>query len=258
MSLWSRRLAHDLLTELSREQVCSLMAMSGDVDQIREMVADRSVSDAKLQKRLGAMWRATHEEIIAAVELLAVDVNKAHCSAIVQHFGASALLLEEVTADMENARFNVQWLLENAADPATRTQLEAVISRWEARDLLAPIFASRVSNPIRLVVLGGHVRDARKMENRLFADSPFQVSWYTFEKGQASQSTRAVDEAVGRAQAVLLVTSMVSHTLMRVAKRLAGDYGIPFRAIDKATDTHLLGALRELFPQTFAESPPTS
>ena len=102
---------------------------------------------------------------------------------------------------------------------------------------------------IRVVIFGGHVRDERKMTRRLFERSPFEIRWKPFEKGARNPDARELEDAVSHAEAVLLVTSMVSHNIMRIVKRLTQQAGIPFRAITKATDTQLKSVLAELFPQ---------
>ena len=50
------------------------------------------------------------------------------------------------------------------------------------------------------------------------------------------------------ADAVILVTSMVSHNIMRIVKRYVQEHDIPWMVVNKATDAQLKSALGALFP----------
>ena len=68
--------------------------------------------------------------------------------------------------------------------------------------------------PVRVVIFGGHVRDPIKMTERLFQSSAFEMRWKPFEKGAAVPSVKTISEAMTSADAVLLVTTMVSHNII--------------------------------------------
>jgi hypothetical protein len=105
----------------------------------------------------------------------------------------------------------------------------------------------------RVVIVGGNPRGEEKMARRLFAASPFDVRWQTFEKKQGGAPLQKVVAGVlRRADAVILVTGVLSHVLMYQVKDCAQRYGTPWRCVERATDKQLQAALNELFPELTA------
>ena len=91
------------------------------------------------------------------------------------------------------------------------------------------------------------------MNRRLFEGSPFVVRWKPCEKNQGSPDDKDLIAAMAHAHAVILVTTMVSHNIMRIVKRFAQENGIPLKIVTKATDLQLRYALSELFPDSILQ-----
>jgi hypothetical protein len=88
------------------------------------------------------------------------------------------------------------------------------------------------------------------LADRLFENSPFEVRWRTFEKRAGSGLVqKSVVSLLRNADGLLIITGMASHMLAQFAKDVAQRNGILWKCIEKATDSQLKAALREMFPE---------
>ncbi len=247
---WCDTLAFDLLSSLPNDELAELSAViAGQKLHARSeavrLLRQESRENALLQLAIARAWRRANSDVVAAAQLMPIDGSVEPCDAMLHQFGADNVLLELITDEGEDGWALAEWVVNGVASETVRKKLEAILARWStpSKHLVVDSTAK-----FRIVIFGGHARDECKMTRRLFADLPFEVRWKQFEKSLGSPDIRALDQALASADAVLLVTTMVSHNIMRNVKRLTQKKGIPFRTISKATETQLRPALFELFP----------
>lgn len=251
---WSDELSQAILSSLSDEQVERLLRefaneaggsilANGDRD---ELLA-RCRTDSTMRMVTMSAWRQAHPDVIAAAQFVAIDRSAEQCAAITGQFSAEEILLELITDEEDDGWALARWTVDNVPDIGLRREFAALLERWSgaAESINRP---SDSEATFRIVIFGGHQRDESKMERRLFENSPFEVRWKPCEKNQGSPDDRDLNAAMAHVDAVLLVTTMVSHNIMRIVKRFTQENGIPLRMIPKATDQQLRVALTEIFP----------
>ena len=260
---WSEDLARAILRSLPEERVALLTAraqtgrQAGDDDLLRDK-RDKALAELlanpSLRMAAAQAWREAHSDLVAAAQLVSLEGSAEQGEALVRCFGAEAVMLELLTDEHEDAWDVAEWTVENVKSEPLRRELAAILDRWKTGAAGAGRKAP-ASAAARIVIIGGHQRDESKMAERLLDNLGFDVRWKPCEKCQGSPDDKDLHAAMAHADAVILVISMVSHTIMRIVKRFTQLRRIPLQRIDKATDQQLRGALAELFPDQF---PPRS
>ena len=257
--VWSAELASDLLKSIPEDAIADLLGPSGERlpaslagekaerEQDQQLIA-RSLNDAALQRAIQEAWRQQHFDLVAAAQFISIDGSAEQCESLLSQFAADEILLELITDDRIDGWALAQWTVDNVKSEVLRRELGDLLRRWsgETDRLTKPpqVVARR-----RIVIFGGHQRDESKLNRRLFEDSPFDVRWKPCEKTQGKPNDKDLIDAMAHADAVILVTSMVSHNIMGTVKRYTGENDIPLRMIGKATDLQLRSVLEELYPE---------
>ncbi len=184
-------------------------------------------------------WRAAHPEVVSATERLAIEELAAQCHVLLTRFDAQEILLSLITDENDDGWELAEWFVSSLRSESQRRTFERVLQRWASGSTALP---QRVT---KVVIVGGHPRDESKTTRRLFARSAFEIVWKTGEK---SQRWETISEVLRCADAAIIITGMVSHTLMESVKRCANLHGVPWKCVSKATDSQLKTALTELFP----------
>jgi hypothetical protein len=252
-AFWTARLAGALLAscpdgqlvELAEGRDAPLFASSSDR---RAWLEAHSCCDAGLQAAIMHRWRELYGELVAAAEITPIDGSAEQCAAILRQFAPEMILLELITSERDDGWRLAEWVVDNVKLEAVRRDLSDILVRWSAPEAAVPEPVPPAPAKVRLVIFGGHIRDEGKMARRLFEHSPFEVRWKPFETNLGNPDARDLEEAMATADAVLLISTMVSHNIMHMVKRYAKKKQIPLRTITKATDMQLTAALAELFP----------
>jgi hypothetical protein len=222
--------------------------------RLRHEVVRRAADDLEVRIALCRAWRVAHEEIVAAARMAAeaaADVTAA-CAMLLESFVAEQVVLEMVTDESDAGWPLFYEYVELLESEPLRRQLLEVAARLHADP---PACTTR---PRRVVVFGGHPRDESKLRRRLLADGSFDVRWKTCEKSHGDLDDVTLSEALCGADAVVIITSLVSHNLMRSVRRLADSLAIPWRCISKATELQLGRVLEQLCSQPADEAVPGS
>lgn len=261
---WSDILARELLSSLREEDLVDLLRHAEDQPEatvptnhdMRSMIAEASRRDADLQLEIMRTWRRAHAEVVDSLRLIPIDGPAERCDAILRQFTPQDVLLELIT-DQDGGGWELaKWVVGNVKPETVRRDLATILGSWSKENDKSAAPTASASPAVRVVIFGGHVRDKNKMNERLFNRSQFEVRWKPFEKGAEIATLKSIYEAMNDADAVLIVTTMVSHNIMQMVKRVARENEVPFRVIAKATDVHLNTALGELFPAVSESLPP--
>jgi hypothetical protein len=257
--VWSAELASDLLRSLPEDAIDGLLgphaagwhaSQAGEKaerERHQQLIA-RSLDEAVLQRAIQQAWRQQHFDLVAAAQFISIDGPAEQCESLLSQFAADEILLELITDDQVDGWALAQWTVENVQSELLRRELGELLRRWsgETDRLTKP---TQVVTRRRIVIFGGHQRDESKMNRRLFEDSLFDVRWKPCEKTQGKPNDKDLIDAMAHADAVILVTSMVSHNIMGTVKRYTGENNIPLRMVGKATDLQLRNVLEELYPE---------
>lgn len=247
-TFWTDALGRRLLASLSEAARSRLLQSAGGAVDENGCVAllDRARSDPMWQQAVRQAWRDEHWAVIAATEIVSIESSVEQCQRMLSQFGAEEILLELLTDAREDGPELAEWIIANVPCQSARQDLQAAFDEVLS-DL--PEATNPPSEPVRRVVIfGGHQRDESKMTRRLFGDSVFDVRWKPCEKSQGSPDGKLISQAIEHADAVILVTTMISHNVARLTKQLADQRGVPWLAVPKATHKQLTVALKELFP----------
>jgi len=248
---WSDALGRRLLIPLPREALVELFRHVSDTageDEISRTQRFRRILTAardtpEIRRAIMAAWRQQHGAIVAAAELVPIEGSQEQCERLLRAFRGEEVLLELITDPRDDGWQLAEWVIDNLPSPSARRELRAVLDDLSVPD--APTVAGTV---VRVVVFGGHPRDASKMSRRMFDQSPCDVRWRPCEKSQGSPDDKDLHDAMCGADAVILVSGMVSHNIMHIVKRYVQAHKVPWKAVSKATDPQLRSALSELFP----------
>jgi hypothetical protein len=162
-------------------------------------------------------------------------------------FPSEVALLAFLTDEFDDGRELAKSFLSRIEDDGKRRALFAALNH-----LVGDETRESLRRP-RVVVFGGRQRDERKLDKRLFENSPFDVRWKAFEKKPSCGVVQKVVISVLRnTDAIIIITGMASHMLMRFAKDCAQRSGIRWKCVEKATDIQLKAALHEMFPEITA------
>lgn len=247
---WSDELARRLVASLSRQQLNKLWRAATNPDAVanspstyRQLdLLQAARSDRSLQRRIMRAWRGEHQQVVDAAELVNVESSAEQCERMLSQFSPEEIVLELITDLRDDGWQTAEWVAASIPSKNVRREMRNLLDELSRADVPPD---ARV---FRIVIFGGHQRDESKMTRRLFHNSIFDVRWKTCEKSHGNPDDKTLNEAMSQADAVIFVTTMISHNVMRMVKRQAREKGIPSKAIDKATDRHLDDALNELFP----------
>jgi hypothetical protein len=246
---WSDTLGLQLLSAFSDGELTGHWGLrpagpgdTGGRRQTRNELLTCARDDDELRGWIIEAWRHANPDVVAAVDhALTVGLTPDSARAL-DEFAAEDVLLALVTDEFGDG-------------PAqARAFVNVAVREKERRPLLAALQqllgeAGPACRRVRVIVIGGHPRDESRPDVRLYAQSPFDVRWKTFERKQGpSAIVKAVACALRRADAAVIVVGMASHALMHVAREQAERLGIPWKCIAKATDRQLMDALHGLFP----------
>ncbi len=254
---WTDTLGARLLADLPAADVARLAEQFADPAEAESWsdatlaaagVLEAARRDRPCRRALVAAWRQLHAELIEAARIMSIHSSAEHCSRMLEHFGPEPVLLEILTDEDGDGRDMATWIIASVEPAATRRQLESLLETWYA-DRPATAALEDSGPRKRVVIFGGHQRDESKLAQRLFAQSPFDVRWKPCAKHQGSPDDRVLEDAMSHADGVIVVTSMVSHNVMRAVKRYVQEYNIPWRAVSKATELQLRAIFAELFPE---------
>ncbi|MCS6861269.1 MAG: DUF2325 domain-containing protein [Abditibacteriales bacterium] len=253
---WSDALGQRLLAALSAQDLAARWGMEESdnngsappsVARLRGELLSWARADAEVQRWLMSVWREMHADVVNVVRQADIEDLAAQYDRLLAQFDPEDILLALISDEHDNGWELADWFIGSVRSDAQRRRLQKIMRRWREPDRAAH------SRRVRVVIFGGHPRDESKMTRRLFERSAVEVIWKICDKKQRFE---VLDDALRHADAVLIVTSQVSHTLMEGVKRCANLYRVPWRCIHKATDNQLKAALRELFPDVAQSLPP--
>ena len=210
--------------------------VSEDTDGDGVAVLDKARADPSWQQAVRQAWRDEHWAVIAATEIVSVESSLERCQRMLSQFGAEEILLELLTDPREDGLQLADWIIGNVPCESARRDLKAVLD--EVLGDLPAASCQPEEKVIRVVIFGGHQRDESKMTRRLFGNSVFDVRWHPCEKSQGSPDGKMISQAIEHADGVILVTTMISHNVARLAKQLAEQLAVPWRVVSKATDNN--------------------
>jgi Uncharacterized protein conserved in bacteria (DUF2325) len=244
---WSDALAWHLLAALPDTHLCQWGP--ADSEDLRHALLGWAREDADVRGWILGAWRELHPEAVAAADELATAGMPPDAGRILDVLTPEETLVAFLTDDCDDGHELAQAFLSKLCDDRRR-DLQVVLKRLLGQD--SPDRRRR----IRVAIMGGHPRDESRLDQRLFESSPFEVRWRTFEKKPSSGIVqRGVVGLLRNADALVIITGMASHMLMQFAKDFAQRNGIPFRCIEKATETRLHTALRQMFPESTMDWP---
>ena len=245
---WSDELAFRLVEALARNQAAqsSLECLKGceDPSHLNSLI-NRLRKDSSLQKKIVTIWRKQHSDLVSESKFMSLETTTERCGWMLRRFGAENIVIELLT-DPEVGWKMTEWIVNNLHRPSDREQFRAMLHELSCdRDLTV----NEPTDGPRIVIFGGHVRDEQKMKDRLFANTTYDVRWKICEKKEnGAPDDRELHHAMHQADAVLIVTSLISHGVMHIVKRFAQKHNIPWKTVHKATIRQLKDALDELFP----------
>jgi hypothetical protein len=216
---------------------------NGSHDRLRQDLLTWARHDEQVRHWIVHAWREAHPEATTATDHVLNERLTANGIRVLEGFPAGEVLLALLTDEYDDG------------PKLARTFVNGISSEGQRRTLLADLkrllgeTGTAEGRQIRVIILGGHPQDAKKLDRQLFGNSPFQVRWETFERKQTGGGVRkAVVSVLRHADAAVIVTGMASHALMQFAKDAAKRCGLQWTCIDKATNVQLKAALCELFP----------
>lgn len=248
---WPSGLSEALVTSLTTGDLQEFAHRIGGNGDACGLVIQQTKTDRSLRKLIIERWRMRRSELVAEAEFMPIDSSVDRCDWMIRKFGVTDVLLEMIT-DEEMGWGLAEWTVQNLERESDRIRFQRV---FEMLSDDSPQF-DRKEGRRRIVIIGGHVRDEEKMRRLVFSKAHFDVRWKLFEKkkGSGTPDDKTIIDAIAGSDAVLIVTSMISHVVMHIVKSVAKKERIPWLPIQKATELNLKSALMQLFPDHF-ESP---
>ena len=244
--VWSDTLARALLDDLPDEAITGFWETAGDrsAGQLRVELTAWARDDAEVRRWITAAWRDRHEPLVDESESYAPEELAARGAVLWEQFG-DALLLALLTDEAARGADLAETFIAHLASARHRQLASAVLTRLLGGAPAAPQTVKRV------VVFGGHPRDAANLDEPLSSLGPFDIRWETFERTGAggSADTRSIATSLVGADAAIIVLGMASHALASVVRSHAQASGIPCRTINRATRRQLTESLSGLFPE---------
>lgn len=250
----SPRLSDALIADLSEDQLADILREIGwqdceatptDFLCNRKEILAAVQSDEDAQKHLVKAWRERHNELCELMGELPITATLDHCLICYERFGAAAVLLEMLTDPHDDGWELARWTVGQLPPSAIRSELEQLLSSWE----VGSESDSECKPKRRIIVFGGHPRDEIKFLHHQFEAADVTLIWNTFEKTRRAPDERTIGQSMQTADAVIVVTKLVSHNVMYMVKRAANRLAVPFHCIEKATASQLERVIREVVEQ---------
>jgi hypothetical protein len=243
-NIWSDALGSYLLSGLSDTELAGQWGPTDSYASLRCELVGWARADAEVRHWIVQSWRDNHSDVVAAADEAATVGLAPAAAQLLDAFTAEEILLAFLTDEVDDGRALGQSFVDTVPNHGLRRTLQGLLGR------LLNNSAKEPRGGIRVAVIGGHARDEGMIVDRLFGSSPFEVRWKAFERKPSGGAVqRQVVALVRNARAVLIITGMASHMLAQFAKAVAQRNGIPYRCIEKATDSQLKAALQDLFPE---------
>jgi hypothetical protein len=243
-TIWSDALGSYLLSGLSDSELIGQWGATDSHERLRGELIAWARADTDVRRWIVQSWRDNHSDLVAAADEAATAGLTPADSQCLDAYTAEEMLLALLTDEVDDGRGLAQLFVNTVRNLGQRCTLQSLLGR---------LLSSSPEEPrcgIRVAVIGGHARDERMIVDRLFGNSPFEVRWKAFERKPSGGAVqRQVIALVRNSRAVLIITGMASHMLAQFAKAVAQRNGIPYRCIEKATDSQLKAALQGLFPE---------
>jgi hypothetical protein len=253
---WSDALGWRLLSSLPEAELVGqwgpISTDAGDRpggfgDSLRRDLLSWARQDDEVRRWILGAWRELHPDLVAAADQAVLEGLTGDSVRELASFPSEDALLALLTDEFDDGRELAKTFLNRVAQVGKRQALFAALDRLVGDGARASLRRPRV------VVFGGRQRDERKLDKRLFENSPFDVRWKAFEKKPSSGVVqRGVVSVLRNADAIIIITGMISHMLMQFAKDCAQRSGIRWKCVEKATDIQLKAALQEMFPELIA------
>jgi hypothetical protein len=220
----------------------------GFEDRLRRDLLHWARQDAEVRRWILGEWRETHTDVVAAADQVVVEGLTGGAVEALASFPPEDSLLALLTDDFDDGRELAKTFLSRVKDHGKCRALFAALDR-----LVGGGGGASRHRP-RVVILGGRQRDESRLGQRLFEDSPFEVRWRAYEKRPSGGVIqKGVVDVLRNADAVLIITGMISHMLMQFAKDYAQRSGILWSCVEKATNVQLKAALHEMFPELMVD-----
>jgi hypothetical protein len=242
--IWTDSLGSCLLSGLTDTELAGQWGPTDSYENLRRELVAWARADTDVRHWIVRSWRDLHAEAVAAADEAATVGLTPTAAGLLDTFPADEILLALLTDELDDGRVLAQSFVNTARKHGERRTLQGLLGR------LLNNSADEPRDRIRVAVVGGHARDEGMVVDQLFGDSPFEVRWKAFERKPSGGAVqRQVVELVRNARAVLIITGRASHMLAQFAKAMAQRHDIPYRCIEKATDSQLRAALQDLFPE---------
>jgi hypothetical protein len=216
-------------------------------ERLRRDLLNCAGQDEEVRRWILGAWRGAHPDVVAEADQAVTERLLGDAVRALASFPTEDALLALLTDEFDDGRDLAATFLSRVQDDGRRAALAAALGRLVGETGGAP------GRRPRVVILGGLQRHESELAQRIFERSPFEVRWKAFEKRPSSGLVKkGVVGVLRNADATVIVTGMVSHMLMQFAKGYAQHSGLRWRCVEKATDTQLKAALREMFPELSA------
>lgn len=244
---WSDALARTLLDALSDEELASAWGMitPQGAGALRAELCAWASGDVEVRRWIAAAWRDHHEQLVYETESYAPEELAERVESLCERFGAKALIVAWLTDEAAHGSDLADTFIQHIVSARHRHLLSDALRRLTGTIESVPQAVKRV------VVFGGHPRDAANLDEPLSNLGPFDIRWETFERTGAggSADTRSIATALLGADAAIIVLGMASHALASVVRSHTRASGIPCRTINRATRRQLTESLSGLFPE---------
>jgi hypothetical protein len=217
---------------------------SGLTGRLRRDLSSWAGQDAEVRRWIREAWREAHPDVVAAADQAVTEGLPGDAVHALASLPPQDALLALLTDEFDDGRRLAKTFVCRVEDDRRRRALATALGRLVSDDGEEPQRRPRV------VILGGLERLESELGERLFEGSPFEVRWRACEKKPSSGVVqKRVAGVLRNADAAVIITGMASHMLMQFAKDYARRTGIRWRCVEKATDTQLKAALRDMFPE---------
>jgi hypothetical protein len=232
---WSDALAHRLLGDLKKADVDELCGENGPRSQTarRADLATRAVGDPAVRRALARRWRSRERAVVEATVDFFPEEIASNEMLLAQH-GVDRILLALLTESEEGG--------EEAT--ALRESLPAGPFRERAERFWQELFGEEPEGGLEVVIVGGDPREAETI-GEVGRRHGMKLRWLPCAKGKGRLATDALT-GIHAADAMVVVTGRISHSVMHQAKNVARARGIPCVFTAKATRKQLGDALERL------------
>ena len=212
ISRWSAPFVRALWSTIPRSEQKELLSHL-EVHS-RDNLFEQTRTCETLQRELMQAWRRSNSKVVAAGDHVSIDGSSEQCEALLSQFDPRQILLELITDEHDDGWELARWVVDNVESQARRKEFASILDEWSAsedEDGREP--SLRASG--RVIIFGGHTRDPKMMTRRLFEGTDIEVRWKTCDKGQGDPRDDEIREWMAYADAAIVVTSMVSHNVMK-------------------------------------------